>query len=149
MDENIQAVIDAVKAILNDTNLDPIAEAVVIRLVSFGCKPVLTDAGSIAFSIQKSVNHVLNEINHKTIPDGLIEITVDMACGEFLNVKMLSGQLDMGSLDLTGIVNSIKEGDTQITFGNGSSDEEKVNSLINWLMNGRGCDFLCFRKMRW
>ena len=149
MNEDLQTVIDAVKELLNDTNLDPMAEAVVNRLVSFGFTPTNADVWSIAFSIEKSVNHVLNQINHSTVPDGLVEITVDMACGEFLDAKFMSGQLDMSGLDLDGIIESIHEGDTTVSFGQDGSDSSKFKDLVNWLKDGRGCDFLCFRKMRW
>ena len=149
MNEDLQTVVSAVIAILKDTNMDPMVNAVVNRLVSFGYTPTEADAGIIAFSIQKAANHVLNETNQPVIPDGMMEITVDMACGEVLNVKFLSGQLTFGDLDLTGIVESIREGDTQVTFGKSGSAEEKVKDLISWLIAGKGCDFLCFRKMRW
>ena len=149
MNENIQTVIDSVNEILNDANLNTIAEAVVNRLVSFGYVPTENDAWMIAYSIKGTVNHVLNEINHKTVPEGLFEVVVDMVCGEVLNAKFLSGQLDMTSLDLDGIVQSVTEGDTTVTFSTEGTDEAKLKGLLSWLIQGKGSDLLCYRKMRW
>ena len=149
MNESIQTVISAVTGNLGDTNLTPLVEPVVKRLVSFGYSPTEDDVWVITFSIQKAANHVLNEINQNEIPKGLTEVAVDMSCGEFLNAKYLSGQLEIGKLDLSGIVETIKEGDTSVSFKDGSSDEEKLNALIGWMTSGKETDFLCFRKMRW
>jgi hypothetical protein len=149
MNENLQTVVDSVNKILNDTNFDSITENVVERLVSFGYVPMKTDSWLIAYSIKGTVNHVLNEINHQTVPDGLTEVVVDMACGEVLNAKFLSGQLDIDTLDLDGMIQSVKEGDTTVNFSADGSDEAKLKNLLSWLMKGKGCDLLCYRKMRW
>lgn len=149
MNENLQTVVDSVNNILKDTNLNTMTETVVERLVSFGFVPMDEDAWVIAFNTQKTVNHVLNQINDTTIPTGLVEIVVDMTCGELLNAKFLCGQLDLEGLDLDGIVQSVSEGDTTVSFSVDGSDSAKAQELFRWLMQGKGCDFLCYRKMRW
>lgn len=149
MNENLQAVVTSVNNILNDTNLNIITEQVVMRLVSFGYDPTDSDAWMIAYSTKGTVNHVLNEINHSVIPDGLVELVVDMICGEVLNGKFLSGQLDMTTLDLDGMIQSVKEGDVQVNFSTDGSDEHKAQELFRWLIQGKGSDLLCYRKMRW
>ena len=149
MNENLQTVVNSVNKILNDTNLNSIAEKVVERLVSFGFIPTEEDAWMIAYTTKGTVNHVLNEINHQTVPVGLFEVVVDMVCGEVLNAKFLSGQLDMNSLDLDGMIQSVKEGDTQVNFSAEGSDEAKLKNLLSWLIQGKGCDLLCYRRMRW
>ena len=149
MNENIQTVIDSVNEILNDTNLNTIAEAVVNRLVSFGYVPTENDAWMIAYSTKGTVHHVLNEINHKTVPEGLFEVVVDMVCGEVLNAKFLSGQLKLDALDLDGMIQSVTEGDTSVTFSTEGTDEAKLKGLLSWLIQGKGSDLLCYRKMRW
>ena len=149
MNENLQTVADSVMAILKDTNLADTVESVIQRLVSFGYEPIEDDAWLIAYSIKGSVNHVLNEINHKTVPDGLFEIVVDMICGEVLNAKFLSGQLNITGLDLDGMIQSVKEGDTQVNFSAEGSDEAKLKGLLSWLIQGKGSDLICYRKMRW
>ena len=149
MNENLQTVVTSVNNILNDTNRNSITENVVERLVSFGYVPTDADAWVIAYSIKGTVNHVLNEINRQTVPESLSEVVVDMVCGEMLNAKFLSGQLDMDSLDLDGMIQSVKEGDTQVNFSAEGSDEIKLKNLLSWLIQGKGCDLLCYRKMRW
>lgn len=149
MNENLQTVVNSVNNVLKDTNQSSITENVVERLVSFGYNPTDADSWVIAYSIKGTVNHVLNEINRQTVPESLTEVVVDMICGEVLNAKFLSGQLDMNSLDLDGMIQSVKEGDTQVNFSAEGSDEAKLKNLLSWLMQGKGCDLLCYRKMRW
>jgi hypothetical protein len=72
-----------------------------------------------------------------------------MICGEVLNTKFLSGQLELGSLDLDGMIQPVKQGDTQVNFSAEGSDEAKLKGLLSWLIQGKGCDLLCYRKMRW
>ena len=149
MNENLQVVVDSVNRILNDTKLNIIIENVVNRLVSFGYCPTEEDVWTIAYSIKGTVNHVLNEINHQTVPEGLFEVVVDMICGEVLNAKFSSGQLNMDSLDLDGMIQSVTEGDTTVSFSAQGSDETKLKELLSWLIQGKGSDLLCYRKLRW
>lgn len=146
---DVQTVVNSVNNVLNDTNLNDTVEAVIKRLVSFGFVPTEEDSWMIAFSIKGTVNHVLNEINHTTVPEGLFEVVVDMVCGEVLNAKFHSGQLDLTDLDLDGMVQSVTEGDTTVSFSAEGSDEAKLKGLLSWLIQGKGCDLLCYRKMRW
>ena len=149
MNENIQTVIDSVNTILNDTNLADTVDNVILRLVSFGYEPTEEDAWMIAYNIKGTVNHVLNEINHTTVPKGLFEVVVDMICGEVLNAKFRTGQLEMTDLDLDGMIQSVTEGDTSVSFSAEGSDESKLKGLLSWLIQGKGSDLLCYRKMRW
>lgn len=149
MNENLQTVANSVNNILNDTNLNTFTEGVLNRLVSFGYVPTEEDAWMIAYNIKGTANHVLNEINHQTVPDGLFEVVVDMICGEVLNAKFLSGQLNLDALDLDGAIQSVSQGDTTVSFGAEGSDDAKLKALLNWLIQGKGCDFLCYRRMRW
>lgn len=149
MNENLQTVVDSVNEILKDTNHIPKVEAVAKRLVSFGYTPTEEDAWMIAFTMQKVMHHVLNEINHTKVPDELFEVVVDMVCGEFLLVKFQTGKLVLDSLDLDGMIQSVTEGDTTVSFSTEGSDESKFNSLLTWLIQGKGSDLLCYRKMRW
>ena len=149
MNENLQAVVTSVNKILKDTNLTIFTEDAVNRLVSFGYEPTEDDAWMIAYTMKGTINHVLNEINHMAIPSGLFETVVDMICGEILNAKFLSGQLDLVALDLDGMIQSVKEGDTTVSFSADGSDEAKLKNLLSWLIQGKGCDLLCYRKMQW
>ena len=149
MNENLQTVFDKIQSVLNDTTLDRLVESVLFRLVSFGHQPTKDDVFSIAYGSQKVRNHILNQTNQGKIPEGLFEIAVDMVCGEFLNGMYLCGTLNMDGLDFSGIVKSVTEGDTSVSFDANGQDDEKIVKLIAWLMGGKGCDLLCYRKMRW
>lgn len=149
MNEELQTVLIKIQGILNDTNPIEQIESVLQRLVSFGFTPTKDDVFAIAFGIQKVQNHILNATNQETIPDGLFETAVDMVCGEVLNGMYLSGKLDMDSLDFGGIVKRVSEGDTSVEFDANGQDDDKFRQLIAWLIQGKGCDLLCYRKMRW
>lgn len=149
MNSGFQTVIDSVNKILNDTNLNAMTELVVDRLVSLGYIPLEEDSWVLAYTTKGTVYRVLNEINHAKVPEGLLKVVVDMICGEFLNSKFMSGQLDLNGLDLDGMIQSVTEGDTSVTFSAESSDEAKLKGLLSWLMHGKEGDLLCYRKMRW
>lgn len=149
MNMEFQAVITSVNNILNDTNLETMTEVVVNRLVSLGYTPTDEDTWMIVYGIEKVTKHVSNQINHETIPEGLVEIVADMICGEFLNAKFLSGQLDLNSLDLDGMIQSVSQGDTSVSFNVEGSDENKLKGLLSWLIHGKEGDLICYRKMRW
>lgn len=149
MNENLQTVVISVNNILKDTNLTALTEDVVKRLVSFGYTPTEDDAWMIAFTTKGTVNHVLNEINHSVVPDGLHEVVVDMVCGEVLKVKYQAGELDADVVNIDGAVKSVQLGDTTVTFATTESGGNNMDDLFDWLIKGKGCDLLCYRKMRW
>ena len=94
---------------------------------------------------------VQNETNRKDMPEGLVSVAVYMAVGEYLNMKKCSGQLEGFDLDAAA-VKSIQEGDTNITFalGEGSSTpEQRLNSLIDYLINGRIGEIYRYRRLVW
>lgn len=150
MNEMIQKVLANILTIMNNTSLsEPFYESVLKRLVSFGYDLEEDDGWVLCFCMQKVENHIKNFCNTDSIPDGLFNAAVDRVCGEFLFTKKQTGQLNIGELDLDGAVTSIKEGDTQINFDAGSSDESRFNQLVNYLMNQGEGDLICFRKIRW
>ena len=76
---------------------------------------------------------IKNLSNLSEIPEGLESLAVSMAVGEYL-------------------VKSIQEGDTNITFalGEGSSTpEQRLNSLIDYLINGRIGEIYRYRRLVW
>lgn len=88
--------------------------------------------------------------NLQEIPRGLESLAVSMAVGEYLNMKKCSGQLE--GFDLEAAVKSLQEGDTNITFaiGEGSSTpEQRLNSLIDYLINGRIGEIYRYRRLVW
>ena len=93
---------------------------------------------------------VQNETNRKDMPEGLVSVAVSMAVGEYLNMKKTSGQLE--GFDLEAAVKQIQEGDTNISFAVGdgnSTPEQRLDSLINFLINSRMDEIYRYRKLVW
>lgn len=93
---------------------------------------------------------ILNLTNQSTIPEGAKSVAVYMAVGEYLNMKKGMGQLE--DFDLNAAIKQIQEGDTNITFaiGDGSqTPEQRLNSLIDFLINGRIGEIYRYRRIVW
>ena len=93
---------------------------------------------------------VQNETNRKDMPEGLVSVAVYMAVGEYLNMKKATGSLE--GFDLEAAVKQIQEGDTNISFaiGEGSlTPEQRLNSLIDYLINGRIGEIYRYRRLVW
>ena len=94
---------------------------------------------------------IKNLSNLSEIPEGLESPAVSMAVGEYLNMKKCSGQLEGFDLDAAA-VKSIQEGDTNITFAlseGSSTPEQRLNSLIDYLINGRIGEIYRYRRLVW
>ena len=142
MDEQFQTL-------LKTTVPEGFIEAVPERLKSFGITLTEDDAWLVAFSINCVVGSICNECNVDEVPEELFHVAVDMACGEYMTTARNMNKLNMDDINLDGIITQIKEGDTSITFDASASDEQKLTLFINHLLNGRRCELLCYRKMRW
>lgn len=93
---------------------------------------------------------IKNLSNLSEIPEGLESLAVSMAVGEYLNMKKVSGQLE--GFDLEAAIKQIQEGDTNTVFAIGDGNltpEQRLNSLIDYLTNGRSRELYRFRKFVW
>jgi hypothetical protein len=130
--------------------LDAFLIDVISRLESFGYTVTDADSWMIGFAVQKVESSIKNECNVTLIPDGIYYTAVDMACGETLFTKKQSGKLEGFNLDAA--LKSVQAGDTTVTFAVGSGSmtpEQRLDSLLSYLMsNGRG-EFACYRKIKW
>lgn len=143
--ENISTLTVAINSIIESS----LTESVLKRLDSFGYEIKTDDTFLIAFSIETVGQTIKNECNVTEIPEGLINIAVDMICGEILSCKHRAGQLELSTLDLDGALESVKVGNATVSFDNNTSDEIKLNTLISMLSNaGRG-QFACYRQIKW
>lgn len=94
---------------------------------------------------------IKNLTNLQEVPEGLIGLAVQMAAGEFLSMLKGSGQLEGFELEEAAI-KQIQEGDTNTVFsvGDGSyTPEQRLDSLIDFLINGRAHEIYRYRKMVW
>lgn len=104
----------------------------------------------IDFIINSVTERIKNETNQTAIPEGLEFMAVEMVVGQYLKWKKDCGQLE--GFDLDAAVKSIQEGDTNITFavGEGSATpEQRLNNLIEYLINGRTREFIRYRRLVW
>lgn len=144
-------LIKTVKSLMPETNItEQLIEFILKRLESFGYDlGEGNDAYVLAFTIQKVEIHIMNSCNVSSIPEGLYNVLIDRVCGEFLFTKKQTGQLNIEGLDLTGVVASISEGDTSVSFVPDVNDEERFNQLLKVLMTMGEGDMVCYRKLNW
>lgn len=127
-------------------------ENVVKRLGSFGYTVKDSDDFIISFCMDKVGNSIRNDINVAEVPEGLEHIAVDMTVGEFLFSKKTFQPDDLTGFDLGYAVKQLTTGDTTTVFATGDgteTDETRLTTFINYLLNyGKG-QFACFRRVRW
>jgi hypothetical protein len=127
-------------------------EKVKERLQSFGYTLKDGDEVILNFSIQKVENTIKNDCNVSSIPDGLVNIAIDMAIGEFLTAKKTFSPNDITGLDLDFAVKQIQTGDTNTVFATGEGSltpEQRLSAFISYLLTYGRDEFSCYRKIRW
>lgn len=127
-------------------------EQVKERLQSFGYELQEGDEFSLNFCIQKVENTIKNDCNVPAIPEGLKNIAIDMAVGEFLTVKKTFSPDSIAGLDFDAAVKQIQTGDTSTVFavGEGSlTAEQRLDNLLHYLLTYGREQFSCYRRIRW
>lgn len=126
--------------------------SVTSRLESLGYEVREADSASLAFCVEKVRSTIKNEINWQDVPEGLVHIAIDMACGEFLKGLMTFAPDALSGFDLDAAVKRIQTGDTTTEFavGDGSqTDEQRLTAFVNYLLNYGKDEFNSFRRLRW
>lgn len=121
----------------------------VAMLTALGVAGAATDP-LLDILLQNVQQRILNKTNQSVIPEGLESVAVYMAVGEYLNMKKTVGQLT--GFDLDAAIKQIQEGDTNTVFaiGEGSlTPEQRLNGLIDYLINGRSDELYRYRKLVW
>lgn len=124
-------------------------DQVISMLTALGVTGAATDP-LLDILLQNVQQRILNKTNQSVIQEGLESVAVYMAVGEYLNAKKATGQLT--GFDLDAAIKQIQEGDTNTVFalGEGSlTPEQRLNVLIDHLINGRSDELYRFRKMVW
>lgn len=127
-------------------------ERVKERLAAFGYALQEGDAFALTFSIQKVESTIKNDCGVSSIPDGLANIAVDMAVGEFLTAKKTFSPDSIAGLDLDAAVKQIQAGDTSTVFATGEGSltaEQRLNILLNHLLTDGRDEFSNYRRIRW
>lgn len=127
-------------------------ERVKERLQSLGYTVKDSDDIAINFAMQKVENTIKNDCNVSAIPDGLMHVVINMVVGEFLMSKKTFAPNDLLNFNLDAAIKQIQEGDTNISFavGEGSkTDEQRLDSFIDYLLNYGRDEFITYRRFRW
>lgn len=127
-------------------------DALVERLGSFGYEVKESDGFSLTFCVEKVRTTIKNEINWPDVPEELEYIAVDMAAGEFLLAKKTFAPDDLANMDLQAAVKQIQTGDTNTVFATGEGSqtaEQRLDTLITYLISYGKAEFASFRRMRW
>lgn len=122
------------------------------RLRSFGYEIQDGDEAILDFCIQKVENTIKNDCNVSSIPDGLMNVAVDMVVGELLTAKKTFAPDSVAGLDLDAAVKQIQTGDTNVTFATGEGSwttEQRLNNFLSYLLTYGKEQFSCFRRIRW
>lgn len=122
----------------------------VVRLLAALGVPGAAEDPLLEYIINDVSWRLKNETNQAEIPDGLNHAAVNMAAGEYINMKRDCGALE--GFDLEAAVKQIQEGDTNITFalGDGSmTPEQRLDNLIAWLINGSRNEIFRYRRLVW
>lgn len=139
---------------MTENNFDVTLEEDVKKyLAAIGFTYSDNDDWMLKFCIEKVTNTIKNDCNVSSVPEGLKQIAVQMAVGEFLYNKKNAGQTEnFENLDFDAVVKSIQEGDTNITFAIGEGSltlEQRLNNLIAYLMTSGKSEFVTYRKLKW
>lgn len=124
-------------------------DQVIFMLTALGVTGATTDP-LLDILLQNVQQRILNKTNQSVIPEGLESVAVYMGVGEYLNMKKTVGQLT--GFDLDAAIKQIQEGDTNTVFaiGEGSlTPEQRLNGLIDYLINGRSDELYRYRKLVW
>ena len=97
-------------------------DQVISMLTALGVTGAATDP-LLDILLQNVQQRILNKTNQSVIPEGLESVAVYMAVGEYLNMK----KTVEGSL----------------------TPEQRLNGLIDYLINGRSDELYRYRKLVW
>lgn len=125
-------------------------EAVIERLGTLGYTVVEGDDVAINYLIDKIENSVKLDTNYVDFPIELLQMAIDMVCGEFLQTKYALGQLT--DFDFSGSVKRITEGDTTVEYAYGSGSktpEERFTAYIDTLRVPDKSMIAAVRRLRW
>lgn len=121
-------------------------------LVALGYELQPGDEALLNMALDKTVSTIKNDCNVADVPDGLQQVALAMAAGEFLQTKKAFAPDSLAGLDLEAAVKQIQAGDTTVVFaaGEGSlTPEQRLNALISWLLTYGRSELSCYRRFRW
>lgn len=121
-----------------------IKELVISRLSGFGISVTEADTPMIDYAIELIGLRIKNFCNIEEIPEELNYEWANAVCADFLKMKLSTGGIE----NVSGVVKSIQEGDTNITFSESSTPEAQLLECIA-KMQLDASGLIRFRKMVW
>lgn len=125
-------------------------EMVYRRLDTLGYNVVPEDEVSVKYLIDKISNKIKLNTNYIEFPDELLQMAIDMICGEFLYGKYAIGQLT--GFDFSSTVKRITEGDTTVEYAYGSGNKTPEERFVAYIDKLRRYDkdmLAAVRRLRW
>lgn len=128
-------------------------EQVIDRLAQLGYTVVESQKPTVQFELDLILDYTVNYCNFDSvdeIPTVVEKRLIDRVCAEYLYKKQRAGLLENFNYDT--FVKTIKEGDTQLQFGNssdGDTPESRFIDLVNRLDRGYDKWLTHFRRVKW
>lgn len=97
---------------------------------------------------ESSVRNFCNLPEDGVIPDEALEILIDRICGEYLLSKR-NAAAGLAGAENSAAVKQVTEGDVSVTYAEGTSPAERLDKLIDRLINGGERGLVRFRRIRW
>jgi len=133
-----------------------LTELVNMRLMTFGYTVTEADQPILIYVTGHAAQYVCTYCNFKDCPDdipgSLKYVTADYAVGEFLQQKKTFAPADLSNLNLDLAIKQITTGDTTTVFATGEgsqTDEQKLNTMISYLMSYGKHELNSHRKVKW
>lgn len=115
---------------------------IIKRLSTLGYEATSEDDALIDYLIGAVYQSILNDCNINEVPKELKYVAIDMVCGHILQNK-----LAMGSIDVEKAIKSIKEGDTTVTYADGSDPKSYLSRYYGNLIRNK--KLVRFRRLEW
>lgn len=122
------------------------------RIGQFGYAAGDADDSALRCALEKAYLYVCNECGTSELPGALRFVCLDMAAGEFLQLKKTFSPGSLAGLDLSAAVKQISEGDTSVTFAAGDrslTQEQRLDAFIQTLKSYGTPQFACYRRLKW
>ena len=118
------------------------------RLVQLGYEVKEGDEAALLFALGQTEEKIKNICNVSEIPDGLFYKAIDMACGSFLGMMNMTGQLS--GYSVSGgerLIKTVSEGDTTVTYQDSSAASD-LSEFLNALSLADS-ELIKYRKLCW
>lgn len=112
---------------------------IISRLATLGYEATEQDNALIEYLIKSVYQSILNECNIDEVPEGLRYVAIDMICGHILKSKLAND-----SIDVEKAVQSIREGDTSVTY---TDPKQFLSNYYDSLIHNK--ELVKYRRLVW